>query len=462
MMAVPWIPRPRMLAVGVLAIAALVPAAPAAAKPVVLDRTFGGGDGIMDDALDSPSALPPIMDQSPDGTIALAQSSNGASPVETVALVTPDGRSVRAKVQLPGFRIEDVAFQSDGKLLVSGSSGDRFAVARVTRAGTLDPAYAGDGIYESVTGDASEIAVEPSGSAIVVGSRIERIGPSGSLQAFQTDDAREVALGPDGAILAVSGADIIRLTPALAPDPGFAPDIGDLHRIQDVEVQADGRILVANRPDDPGGHLPQLPSVILDRLLANGGRDTAFTRLTNAPWPHVVPEDLAIDPSGRIVIAGSFFSRPDPEESRVPDALLARTLPSGALDRTFATRDTPASSRNATDVVLQGDGKILVSHGVYGSTRLAVSRYFPQTRCGGRRATHLGSRAGETIQGTNGRDVIVALGGSDRLLGLRGDDVICGGKGRDRLLGGRGRDRLFGGKGADILRGGRGRDLQSQ
>lgn len=89
-------------------------------------------------------------------------------------------------------------------------------------------------------------------------------------------------------------------------------------------------------------------------------------------------------------------------------------------------------------------------------------------RCGGRRATIVGTARGDALRGTSGPDVIAALGGDDVVRGLGGDDLIClgggadrafGGPGRDRILGQGGRDRILGGAGADLLLGGAGRDL---
>ena len=92
-------------------------------------------------------------------------------------------------------------------------------------------------------------------------------------------------------------------------------------------------------------------------------------------------------------------------------------------------------------------------------------------RCGGRRATVVGSALRDVLKGTRRRDVIAGLDGKDKLVGLRGKDILCGGLGRDRLvgggdadrlLGGRGGDRLVGGPGRDKLKGGPGRDRQRQ
>jgi Ca2+-binding RTX toxin-like protein len=86
----------------------------------------------------------------------------------------------------------------------------------------------------------------------------------------------------------------------------------------------------------------------------------------------------------------------------------------------------------------------------------------PPVRCGGFRATRVGTAHRDVINGTSRRDVIAALGGNDLVRGRGGNDVICGGTGQDKLLGGAGRDTLLGGPGYDSLLGGPGRDRQRQ
>jgi len=80
-------------------------------------------------------------------------------------------------------------------------------------------------------------------------------------------------------------------------------------------------------------------------------------------------------------------------------------------------------------------------------------------RCGGLKATNVGSKGPDLLRGGPKRDVIAGRAGNDRIRGLGRGDVLCGGKGRDRLIGGKGRDRLFGGPGRDRLKGGPGKDM---
>jgi Tol biopolymer transport system component len=63
-------------------------------------------------------------------------------------------------------------------------------------------------------------------------------------------------------------------------------------------------------------------------------------------------------------------------------------------------------------------------------------------KCGGRRATQVGTGRRDTLLGTRGRDVLAGLGGRDRLKGKGGNDILCGGAGTDKLIGGKGKDSL--------------------
>jgi uncharacterized repeat protein (TIGR01451 family) len=89
-------------------------------------------------------------------------------------------------------------------------------------------------------------------------------------------------------------------------------------------------------------------------------------------------------------------------------------------------------------------------------------------KCGGRKATLVGTPGPDLLKGTPRRDVIVASRGNDRIFTDGGRDVICAGAGRDtvkaggrsdKVFGGRGADRLLGMGGGDTLRGGAGPDL---
>jgi Ca2+-binding RTX toxin-like protein len=87
-------------------------------------------------------------------------------------------------------------------------------------------------------------------------------------------------------------------------------------------------------------------------------------------------------------------------------------------------------------------------------------------RCFGRKATIVGTRGDNTLNGTNGRDIIVGKRGNDTIDARGGRDFICAGRGgfdvvfarngNDRIAGERGFDVIFPGAGNDFVDGGPG------
>jgi Ca2+-binding RTX toxin-like protein len=79
-------------------------------------------------------------------------------------------------------------------------------------------------------------------------------------------------------------------------------------------------------------------------------------------------------------------------------------------------------------------------------------------RCGGKRATMVGTDGDDLLRGTRARDVISAEAGNDMVITGASRDLVCAGPGDDSVRGLAGPDRLSGGTGADTLQGGAGTD----
>ncbi len=124
-----------------------------------------------------------------------------------------------------------------------------------------------------------------------------------------------------------------------------------------------------------------------------------------------------------------------------PSGLFSATgnvcLPSARLDASFDSHGGQHVTRSVAPVVTRC--------GAFGGGGGGEKK----ARCGGRRATRVGTGKRNVLRGTRRRDVIAGLGGNDVIRGLGGNDILCGGKGRDRLIGGPGKDRLIGGPGRD-------------
>lgn len=130
---------------------------------------------------------------------------------------------------------------------------------------------------------------------------------------------------------------------------------------QDVAVQEDGRIVVAGDAWTSASG----PDFALARYNPDGSLDTSFGSGGKVTTPigssYDIAKALAIQPDGKIVVAGSSRS------GTTYDFAVARYHPDGSLDNAFngdgmVTTDlAPSVSDVAHDLVLQPDGKIVVA-----------------------------------------------------------------------------------------------------
>ncbi|MER7197849.1 calcium-binding protein [Streptomyces sp. CB01635] len=313
----------------------------------------------------------------------------------------------------------DVAVQPDGKIVSVGASADYavfesdFALARHNADGTLDTSFGGDGTVATAINnmnpdfqwsEAHAVALQPDGKIVAVGSSwrgyenccwftVARYNTNGTLdQSFgggdgrvftdfgSPDEARDVAVQPDGKIVALgtSGGEaaLARYNADGTPDTSFGGGDGKVttdpapESLQEggdaraLALQPDGKIVV-------GGQVGTTRfDFVLLRYNANGTLDTSFSgdgieRTDFGDYEAV--EGLAVQPDGRIVAAGGSSGR----------FALARYNVNGSLDTTFgnAGRVLTSGGGGAQDVVLQPDGRIVVpgSNGPGGD--FAVLRY---------------------------------------------------------------------------------------
>jgi uncharacterized delta-60 repeat protein len=319
-----------------------------------------------------------------------------------------------------------------------------FAVARASADGTLDSGFGGDGgttvKIGGGTGDdaeANDVAVQEDGKVLLGGSR------------FGT------------------GVDVVRLSAGGSPDGSFANGAGQvslpgMSQGGFLAIQPDGKLIVAGSDG---------VDAVVERLNPNGDPDSTFSGDGRAPVDFGATDaanDVALQPDGKIVIAGSAVS------GDAGDIGVARLQPNGSLDTTFGNGGiarvnvTPGDLGNT--LALQPDGKIVVGgtsgsrvtppfDGVLSLVRLQGDPGgSAKGKCAGKKATVVGTNGKDKLKGTKKKDVISAGRGKDTVKGLGGNDLICGGKGKDKLLGGPGKDKLLGQQGNDKLLGGPGKD----
>ncbi|MBI4319573.1 MAG: hypothetical protein HY675_13880 [Chloroflexi bacterium] len=279
-----------------------------------------------------------------------------------------------------------VAIQSDGKIVVAGSSvnnGERFALARYESRGFLDFFSFGTGgkVVTDFPGFpdvvASDVAIQPDAKIVVVGTAnanssladfaLARYNSNGTLDTtFGTcllpgactgtqltdfgiirapaDVARAVALQPDGKIVVAGGnvedVELARYTRDGNLDPTFGQGGKAIVNFRlgfeeavDVVLQGDGKIVTAVRLQQfiPGQRLDH--DFAVARFEADGRPDTTFGT-GGITWFRTASDEearsVALQLDGKIVAAGRTTST----RTR-PDFVVARFDTNGLLDTTF-------------------------------------------------------------------------------------------------------------------------------
>ena len=266
-------------------------------------------------------------------------------------------------------RIEASALQSDGKLIVAGSTtnvdGTKDVVlVRYSTTGTLDTTFDVDGkvvtALSSSDDVAYDIAIDTLGRYVVVGSTTGGDGTQDMFVArYQTTGALDVTFGTLGVSrfsFTFSGNDVAR----------------------GVALDTSGRIVVVGETRGSDGS----QDMALARLLTGGTLDGAFGiggRTTTAiTRGDDVAEDVLIDSSGRITAIGSGFGL-----SNTRDFALARFNTSGTPDGTFGltgqvTTHFGFGDDAALDAAFDSSGRIVVGGyaiGPDGTRDFAVARY---------------------------------------------------------------------------------------
>lgn len=266
--------------------------------------------------------------------------------------------------------IRAVVPQPNGKILIGGdftfvNGESRSRVARLNADGTLDPTFDPPGGADS---SVYSLALQPDGKILVGGwfwtvngesrSRIARLNADGTLDptfVSHTDHIVDaITLQADGKILigghftfvnGESRSRIARLNADGTLDLTFDPPGGANNTVYSLALQVDGKILI-------GGAFWTINGISqngIARLNQDGTLDTAFASTTNT---YSSVHALALQPDGKVVIGGNFWSINGASRGRI-----ARLNADGTLDTTFNL------SRSVDDtiysLVLQPDGKIV-------------------------------------------------------------------------------------------------------
>ncbi|HSQ16830.1 MAG TPA: delta-60 repeat domain-containing protein [Anaerolineales bacterium] len=333
-----------------------------------LDTTFGG-DGLLTTDFAGGNDQVYALALPGDGKILAAGHATGATQDFALARYNADG-SLDMTFDGDGLLTTDfgglgdygraVGLGAGGKIVVAGyvdhPSNDTFALARYNADGSLDTAFAGDGLLVT---DLSDYDDRGYGLALLADGRLLVAGVGYSNKS-DFGAARYLA---DGS-----------LDPSFAEDGILLTDLfGSLDSASGVAIQADGKIVVA------GSTSGVSYDFALTRYNPDGSLDATFADhgilITDFDLGSDYAKDVAIQADGKIVVAGYTYLS-------AQDFALARYNPDGSLDTTFdgdgrVTTDFADGIDTGQALAIQEDGKIILAGYTYGSTLydIAVARY---------------------------------------------------------------------------------------
>ncbi len=336
----------------------------------VLDLSFGGGDGLvttnfgrLEDffgglAVDSADRI--IVSATTSGDTSCTDCDIAVARFTATGELDPDFGGGDGKVITDmGTGLSnsgsDLAVDTSDRIVVAGTvrredppDFSDFAVVRYTETGELDPTFDGDGRVttdlDGVTQSGRAVALDGTGRIVVGGETAIGSGFAFAAARYLETGALDTSFSGDGKVVTDVAPGENSLTSGLAVDPSGRIVLG-------------GTVLAGS----PAGS----DDVVLLRYLTGGALDPSFGLgdgiVATATGSEGRGNSLAIDASGRIVVAGSQA------EQVYADVTLRRYLADGSLDSTFGAGSLveadlgTASSDYASGVALTSEGRIVIA-----------------------------------------------------------------------------------------------------
>lgn len=183
-----------------------------------------------------------------------------------------------------------VVVQPDGRIILGGWTGNGFTAARYTAAGTLDASFGAGGFVSIAgTGQANGMTLQPDGKVVLVGFAWVNGGYDMQVARVTTAGVADGTFGASGVATTAVGE---------RSDQAYA-----------VTTQPDGKLLVAGLADGNVDGEPIDLDFALLRFTSTGVLDGTFgaggISTTGVGPSFDVPASIAIQPDGRILLAGS-------------------------------------------------------------------------------------------------------------------------------------------------------------
>ena len=250
-------------------------------------------------------------------------------------------------------------------------------IARLNPDGSVDNSFAAES--NSVSNYVSAIGLQRDGSLWVAGgfdfpnsrqATLGRLSSTGAVDATFTPKFQNpgfvaaLALLADGQLLAggyfsefngVPAHNVVRLSATGTPDAAFANAVpATLYPVTALALQADGRLLVGTNDG-------------VKRLLPDGSPDASYSTSTASNNVY----QLAVQPDGKVLALGDFYNI-----ASSPSTHLIRLSTTGDYDASFnlGTMNAPGITRGLSALALQPNGKVLVAGSFLTAANNMVSR----------------------------------------------------------------------------------------
>jgi len=270
--------------------------------------------------------------------------------------------------------VNKVLMQPDGKILVGGiftsfNGTSRNRIARLNSDGTLDNTFNPGTGFDSTVYD---ISLQADGKIIVAGifnnfngtvrPKIIRINQDGSIDmSFNPGTGfdnwvNNVEIQADGKILAggqfitfngISVNRIVRLNPNGSYDTSFNTGTGFDSNVIGIAIQSDGRILCGGSFSSYNGKYRNR----IARLNADGTPDSTFNITRGFNFSVIT---LSVQSDDKVIVGGSFTAFND----RITNRIL-RLNPDGLHDLSYNTGT--GFNNTVLDVIVQSDGKVIAA-----------------------------------------------------------------------------------------------------
>jgi len=409
---------------------ALLASTGALAADGILDSGFGTGGVVITD-LGSTADAGSRAALSPDGgkIWGLGSTAGGAGRVPVIVRYNSDGSldtgydaDGQFVIGVDNFFVCDFAIQSDGKVIVVGTTGHNITLLRyLADSGTLDTTFGTNGIAVRSFGidfqtSCKDILLQPDQKILVTGSEVTgysnhtdffvaRFNTDGSsdetfvgngfniidwsdFPASQFNYGQALAVQPDGKII-VAGVmqdyegdgqfSFARLNTDGRLDTSFGTNgkgtvtvaVPQVYLFRSfVALQSDGKILAASTTTNA---LDTNRNLVLTRLNSNGTADTAFGVVTTDFGNQEVAKGLALQKDGKIVVAGNSST------DTATHFMVVRYTTGGQLDSTFGASgkvvsDFGTGAESIEGAAMQPDGKLLAV-GTSNNNDMALARY---------------------------------------------------------------------------------------